>query len=504
VPTYKTFNQTYDEPAHIACGMEWLDAGTYVYERMHPPLARVAVALGPYLMGKRSHTAKDAYEDGNAILFSGSDYWKTLTAARLGTLPFLAIAAITIFLWGRRWYSAATGFWAAALFVSLPPVLGHAGLATVDLACVAGVVVALYQLMRYVESPSWRRLIALAAALAFAVLTKFSAPVFVAACAVCLVWARPKRPAKFWQHAAAALGIMFVLLWAGYRFNLTPTPIEEGSREKIDAYVPGALRGVVYSFTELPLPLTDLLRGAGAVYIKQKSGHESFLLEQTSEHGWWYFFPVVLAVKTPIPFLVLAGCGLALGLRGRAGRRPTPLALFPIAILLVCMISRVDLGVRHILPIYAFLALLAGHAIVSAHGRLTAIALLLTAWVVAESWIAHPDYLAYFNEFADRHPEKILVDSDLDWGQDLNRLSARLKQLGVPELSLAYFGTALPQRFDLPPARPLPTDEPVSGYVAISARALYLTGGLYGQYAWLRRYEPVERVGRSIFLYRIQ
>jgi hypothetical protein len=497
IPTYKIFNQTYDEPAHIACGMEWLDQGTYAYERMHPPLARVAVALGPYLIGQRAQHELDAYAEGNAILFSG-DYWRTLAAARLGTLPFLAIAAITIFLWGRRWFSEATGFWAAALFLSLPPILGHAGLATIDVACVAGVVVALYYLMRFFEDPGWRRAIVLAAALSFAILTKFSAPVFVIAASLCFFWQRPKGPRTALKYWAAAAGVMLVLLWAGYRFNLAPSPLEEGSRAKIESYLPAPVRGAVYTIVDLPLPLTDLLRGAGAVYLKQKTGHESYLFGHARDHGWWYFFPVVLAVKTPIPFLLLAAVGVAIGLRER---RVT--ALIPVAILLVCMTSSIDLGVRHILPIYPFLALLAGHAVVSARRGFAIAALVLVAWTIAESWIAHPDYLAYFNEFAGRHPEKILVDSDLDWGQDLHRLSVRLKELGVGQFSLAYFGTALPARLDLPPATGVPTDGPVSGYVAISARALYLNHAELGHYDWLMREQPFERVGRSIFLYRI-
>jgi len=53
VATYHDVNQAYDEPAHIACGMEWLDKGTFTMEPQHPPLPRVMAALGPYLAGLR-------------------------------------------------------------------------------------------------------------------------------------------------------------------------------------------------------------------------------------------------------------------------------------------------------------------------------------------------------------------------------------------------------------------------------------------------------------------
>ena len=520
VPTYTLFNETSDEPFHIACGMEWLDQGTYTYERQHPPLARVAMALGPYLMGSRSQGLKLATQEGNAILYSGGDYWRTLTAARIGNLPFLVIACAAIFLWGRRWFTTAAGFWAALLFLNLPPVLGHAGLATLDMACTAAVVVALYQLMRCLEDPGWRRFLWLGVALSLAFLTKFSAPGFVLVCGVTavvyLVLARRQELAKVLRlrpllgGSALMLGVIFVLLWAGYRFHLTPTPIEEGSQEVIDAHLPAGVRNLAYAIAELPLPLTDMFRGFGALALHQKTGHENYLFGQFSQYGWWYFFPVALAVKTPIPFLLLSFAGLFLVLRGMRSR-PWPqvlTALFPIAILLTCLSSSIDIGVRHLLPIYPFLALLAGNAIAnSLEGRrpfIAGAALLLAGWTVAESWIAHPDYLAYFNQLAGSRPERILCDSDLDWGQDLNRLSKRLRELGVDRVAIAYFGNAPLERFDLPQLQPVMPYDETTGYVAISVRALYLTHAQRGYYDWLWRHQPVERIGKSIYLYDIK
>ena len=92
VATYRVFNQTFDEPAHIACGIEWLDEAQYRYEHQHPPLARIAVALGPYLAGTRSSGLKSVYEEGNGILYSGDHYFRTLAMARMGILPFFVLA----------------------------------------------------------------------------------------------------------------------------------------------------------------------------------------------------------------------------------------------------------------------------------------------------------------------------------------------------------------------------------------------------------------------------
>src|SRR5215831_11280050 len=87
-PTYSIFTATADEPFHIGAGMEWLDEGTYTYELQHPPLARIAVALGPYLSGIRSQSLTHANDEGNAILFSNDTHFSNLRRARLGTLPF--------------------------------------------------------------------------------------------------------------------------------------------------------------------------------------------------------------------------------------------------------------------------------------------------------------------------------------------------------------------------------------------------------------------------------
>src|SRR5215469_13381434 len=93
VSTYDVFNQTWDEPAHIACGMEWLQKGVYEWEPQHPPLARVATALFPYLIGLRSNDPPPQgrygkFLDGAAILYSGGHYDRNLALSRLGILPF--------------------------------------------------------------------------------------------------------------------------------------------------------------------------------------------------------------------------------------------------------------------------------------------------------------------------------------------------------------------------------------------------------------------------------
>ena len=176
--------------------------------------------------------------------------------------------------------------------------------------------------------------------------------------------------------------------------------------------------------------------------LRRRPGIRAICSVKSGETGWWYFFPVALAVKSTIPFLILVLIGSFYLVRSAwAGQRNLDYACasgsspdHPSS--LPCRAS-INIGVRHILPIYPLLAIIAGVGACrfwdSAKPKYAGpvIILALLAWQLISSIRAHPDYLAYFNEFAGRHPEKILIDSDLDWGQDLLRLSAALKQRHV-------------------------------------------------------------------------
>jgi len=528
VSTYTVFNSTYDEPVHIACGMEWLQWGSSTCELQHPPLARVAVALGPFLKGLRLKTRSNApgqqpisfYQEGNAILYSEGHYWSNLTWARIGTLLFLVLLCAVTFVWARRWFSEAAGFWAVLLLACTSPILGHAGLATNDVACAAGAALALYQFLRWLEQPRTARCLWWGAATALAVLCKFSNIPFLVTCyAAGLVILIPQMRRGAFRLRLAQIGlaacVVFALGWATYRFTVIPPGTFYGHQHPvIDSMLNSRplLRAVWNSFLTTPLPLAEPMMGVLDLFVHNAVGHDSYLLGQWSNSGWWYFFPVVLAVKSPLGLLVLAMCGWWFVVRRW---RETPwkqswqqvlTAVFPLAILLVCMAARIDLGVRHILLAYPLLAILGGHAVTAMlrHSRRAAIAAaLLVAWVIGDSVRAHPDYLAHFNEFAGSHPEKILCESDLDWGQDLDRLRKRLNERGVREVSIAYFGTALLDQAGLPVYTSLSATQPAHGYVAVSLHQLNIDYKKDGSFGWLKPYTPLERIGKSIDLFYI-
>ena len=204
-----------------------------------------------------------------------------------------------------------------------------------------------------------------------------------------------------------------------------------------------------------------MFEGIGQLAAKNRAGHKCYLLGEVRDTGWWYFFPVALAVKTPIAFLLLLGIGAVAAARAppgvERGRQLVPL-LIACALLLVCLPSRINIGLRHVLPMYPFLAITAGSAwrvFSCRRGRPGARRSRRCAsrLAAARVFAAIPTTSAYFNELAGQHPERILVDSDLDDGQDLRRLADTLRARHVPVVWLAYAGSATVAEHGLPPVR---------------------------------------------------
>ena len=556
ISTYHVFNQTFDEPKHIASGLEWWERGTYTIDSQQPPLARVAVALGPYLAGVRSRgrTLEERVAEGTSELNTNNAYWSNLALARIGILPFYLLACAVVWFWTERVAGGRAALMAILLFTSLPAVLGHSGLATTDMAVTASLCASLLCFVLWIEDPTARKTWLFSTTLGVAVLTKFSTFVFFPVCVAILLGGRAfmmRHNAKGSQRGLprvrsifACLAVASLVIWAGYRFELTPLIAADGSRALSDQQHlehalgrhPALLR-TAQTIGRTPLPGMMVVRGVLSVQNDNAEGCSANFLGQWSRKGWWYFFPVLLVFKTPLAFLILVLVGLVLMFRQSRMSGGTMLsvapAVFIAAILGVSLVARINIGIRHILPIYPILAIVAACAVEAMFAQrksaaLKVVACGLIAWLVISSALAHPDYLAYFNELIPDRPERIIVESDLDWGQDLQRLSNRLRERGVPGLSLAYFGTADVRTFSMPPFRELPPYENVVGWIAISVHNLELPPGALisydpsgvtyssipvglagsvraegGPFSWLKSYSPIERVGRSILLYYI-
>lgn len=487
--THRIFNDTADEQVHIDCGLEVWERRQYALEAQHPPLARVVLAALPHLVGGNERTLGVWWEGDDEAL-----YWRTLSLARLGNLFFLPVLLLYVYRWGRQLQGARAGLGAAALVAFSPNLLAHASLATLDFGAATTLFVATYYLWRWSCSPQgWGSALAATGSGVLAVLTKFTALFLLPLLGV--VFFAMARAFPGWRRLALCLGMATLAFWAGYGFSVGPLPPPDHKAPRRAVLYYALQKGVERVARTASVPAPMFVRGVLDVVGHNAQGHQCYLLGKVGQRGWWYYFPVALAVKSTLPLLALVALGLILG----------PWARFPAAaaalVLGVAMSSNLNMGVRHILVIYPLFALLACGLFAQRRRGIAAAALLLLGWHAADSLAAHPDYLAYFNQIARGREEYFLLDSNLDWGQDLERLRRYLRENHVNSVYLSFFGRGDFLRRRMPEAKPLPRDVRPSGWVAVSQA--HLVGMALPGYnlGWLKAYPPRARIGKSILVY---
>ncbi|MFN8580705.1 MAG: hypothetical protein U0163_06965 [Gemmatimonadaceae bacterium] len=515
--TYSVFSATYDEGAHVAAGLQWLDRGQYSYDRSHPPFARILMAAGPYLDGIRSTGGGTMLAEGRAVLYERGQYQRTLRLARMGILPFFVVGALALWLWARLLVGPVAGALALAVFSSTPVVLGHSGVATTDAPLLGMLAVLLYVATRWLATRTPVITTALGVTAGLALATKFSALPFAMVAAglvvvVYLWWMR--RGAGGSAHPRDAERTGLAVPMSAIRSLLVVAAAASWVVFAVYRFHFGRVAGLL-------IPAPGFVQGLRLLAEHNRVGQVTYLLGETRSDGFLAFFPVALAVKTPLTVLLLGFSGLWI-VTGRAWRTRELRAIVPtaffVAVMGVAMSARIDLGVRHILPVYLALSLGAGaalHALWKApKHRVAARAagVVLGGLLAVESATAHPDYLAYFNLLGGKEPERILVDSDLDWGQDLVRLHAVLHERGITEVAindLTSDDVAVPC---IPTAvswgfRDRPTGWVVIGVTPLRRGAAIIRNGewtlLPDAYSWLRTQRPVARIGRSLLLYYI-
>ena len=456
--THRVFSQTIDEGSHLIAGYDVLTKRVFSTDRMHPPLARMLFAL-PFV----NEPEPKALPRDHELLLRDDRYTQNLARMRMGNLFFLAIGIIAVGLWARRLMSPQAGLLAAVLYASLPPVLAHAGLATTDMAAAATLAFALYALDEVLRrrevgdsdrlQDRLRPVVVLAVAIALGLLSKYSFVLNFPACALVLVVLRRRFP---WKDLVAAAVIAFAL-------------------------------------TAVVMPPQEYIAGVLEVRRLDSTPPAGYLFGERRQGGWWYYFPVALFYKTPIAFLVLALAGI---------RRMSAAAIVAAVILAIAMTSNINIGVRHVLPIFGPLA------VVAASVRIRWLVLPMTAWLVIGSALAHPDYLPWFNAFAGKEPYRVLNDSNLDWGQDVLRLARLARRENIPAITTSVASFAPLDRIGLPPRKDLQAFQPVHGWVALSEFHIALGRDVSPE---LRKWiddllanRPYRRVGASIRLYHFE
>lgn len=488
---------TFDEVQYFGIGRYLLTAQKWdiMGAILHPPLSYYLNSipllfieedkrLWQYDVKERDLTflgAVDYYRGQELLSSPQNEGDRLLIASRCMTLLCALLLGFYVYRFSSALFGERSGIFSLFLFAFCPNMLAYSGITVPDMPVTVFLFITVYYFWKCLCREDNKCLLPAGFFLGLALLSKFTAmlllPVLIILTSAHMYATKKNRiPALF---MVMALGLM--LLWVGYMFDLTPF-----------------LQGNQYRISQ------------------QKIGQAAFLLGNYSNHGWWYFYPIALLLKTQLPLLLLSGLALLLLFRNKiCGRVDTLFLLLPATVLFIFFcISGYSIGIRYLLPVYPFMFVVAGILLSYGH-RFKLLITAAAAWYLISSVNVAPHYLAYFNEVAGGPANgiKYLADSNLDWGQDLKGLKRFMVINGIDKVSLSYFGADTPGRYgikyDWLPSHYLYNQDPQKPpfidqkqLIAVSATNLQ---GVYldnrEQFRWLLQYEPVARIGYSIYVY---
>lgn len=495
---HRATSGTFDETIYLHLGRQLL-AGDW------SQLTSLGVAPLPV----RLIWNRQALNPGSASATDAAVYRTRVARARRNAVWLAAVPLVLlVFAWSATAHGLAAGGLAAALLTLSPNFVAHASLATTDVAFALAFVSSLMALIAYLHRPSWLMAGVLATALGLALATKYSA-LGLLACAVVL-FARDYRTSRL-RLDAATLVLALVVAWGAHGWTMAPLVVQGGSATAaVDRFLGWTGASAEISAWLQSVPFPAFIRGIAAQLYLDRAGQEAFLLGQTSPHGWWYYFPVALALKsTPVELLCFAlFAGLAVIRRGR----DVETTVLSTAIVLyggAALASHRDLGVRYLLPIIV-VAVAGGVGWLADALRpyrgLSAMLGIFAVVLQGASFVSiAPEHLAYFNALSggpSRGYQK-LVDSNLDWGQDLPGLANWLKTRGTNRVQLAYFGSAPPTAYGIEsvPFQSAAAGAEAPSWVAVSATYLQGVFVCGDPFAGFRSIEPSGRGGYSIMIY---
>jgi hypothetical protein len=533
---------TMDEPNHIARGLALLRTGDPRFSLEHPPLVNSLSALPLLMLRDLSLPTDDpSWEQPEGwYRFAELLLWEyNADVTRMVFLARLPVVFLTIFL-GLVGYRFAMALWGSpagllALLMLLfdPNVLAHGRYSTTDVGGAAFLLLATFMLWRLWSYDGWSisRLLAAGVSLGLAFAGKLSTLAFVPI--FTLLSLLPLYPGR-WRVAGSLRRLLqfgltgliaLAIVWAAYGFQW------------------GAFR-----FSHDPFVTLNRWAGPMPTYwagIEQILGLSSqgrgaaFLLGEFSTAGFPAYFPVAFLVKTPLATLIMLPVAAILLLGQQWSRKRALFLLIPaVFFFLLSMQSALNIGYRHLLPsLVLCYILIAGlgtfvarpvPAVSSRSGRALTVTrlvriLLLVALpaLMLATLSVHPHYLSYFNRAAGgpANGYRMLIDSNVDWGQDLLRLKEWMSANDVDRIKLSWFGSAdpayygidyeplpgLPRHFDLWWDVPFDPVDPEPGVYAISVSNLWEIPLQEEKHVfpWFREHKPDDRVGYSILIYRV-
>ncbi len=530
---------TFDEGPHLAVGYATLRTGDFRLQpvHIHPPLANV-LAAAPLLLQYDLPDPRmvGGWEINSLSSITDAIVWRYPAPRHIalaGRLPILGLGVILIaiaFRWATDRGGRIAGLIAMTFLVFDPNVVAHSSLITTDIPAVTLILLTLYLTDRWLQQESARveekievrfqyaTLAGIGVALGLAQLTKVSAlmlvPVIVS---LFILNAWHRSPTRCQVIRPPIYSLLLILItaaltvWAGYGFEVQTVP----------------------DLLSLPIPAATHVRIFRSLHQHYNLGHPTFAVGKLSYDGWWWYFPLTFLIKSPLPFLILLALTgvwsvvhlINSGRLDKAWVQYASLWLFPILYGVASLFSSVNIGYRHLLPLLPMLLIGIGLAFNQLRESIEAsnysitwldVTLLgLILWQAVGTLYLGPNPLAFFNEWGGgpANGYRYLVDSNLDWGQNLWDLKQWMDQHNEDHVNYAHYSPARPQTYGID-ASYLPPDPratsftpwaPSPGLYAIGATVLQ---GVYAPtvntYAWFRSREPVDRLGHAIFLYRVE
>jgi len=458
----RTDSQTTDEGVHLSAGYTYLTKHDFRFNPEHPPLVKFLAGAPLLFLNIKTpsddlyfNRASDYFYDswrearayGEDLLYKmGNDADKILLFSRIPMALLTLLLGITILVISSRLWGLKGGLLSLVLFSLEPVICAHGHLVTTDIGVSLGYLLTIYMLWLFLNKSSWRNVILLGIVLGLAELSKFTAVILLPAIIILLIaftLIKKIRLGEFLKKAGkifVAFIICWFVIWAGYGFKTEKIPQAETTQW-------GVLNKITSSklfntFRPVIIP-RDYFKGLSMVIGHTEGGHASFLLGMHSNTGWWYYFPVLFSAKTTIPTLIIFALSIIfIFLREKNREKGLFFLAAALIFLAFAMLSKANLGVRHILPVYAVLFVVAGAAAdffwVSTLKRSALVVIL--AWLFLENVKIFPYYLSFYNEFygGSKNGYKVATDSNYDWGQDLKRIKNYLEKSSVKNPWVEY------------------------------------------------------------------
>jgi hypothetical protein len=539
----RRLSQTFDEATHLFAGYQYWHARDFGVNPEHPPLAKLVAAVPIMQLPLTQprvppmHFKYEAYIGGAQLLYQ-NDADALLWRARVAVSVFTFVLALLVFAAGWELFGRWAALLALCFYVFEPNILAHSALVTTDVPLTCCLFAAVYMFYRYIRKQTVSNLVICGCAVGLTLASKHSGlvilPILVLLALTELLTGGYLKKEKLdrrlrKQHALrtvvalAVIGVIgFVILWAFYSFRFEARPGGASMNPPLGAFTDTRMIWVLARGRLLP---EAYLYGLADVLGASTEGRPSFLMGTLYPSGQWFYFPAAFVIKSTLAFLLLLLIVPFIKmLSSTAFRRECTFLLLPsLTVFALSMISHLNIGLRHILPVYPFLIVLAaGAAWVVATRRRVGLYMVagLVLFHATSSLHAFPNYLTYSNEAfgGPSNTYRFLTDSNVDWGQGLKQVRSYLAEQQIKDCWFAFFQPFVNPAYYHIPCRPLPSSltvafglpvqtipPTVQGTVLVSASEAsgYFWGpGDMNPYHEFQSRRPDGIIGNSILVFR--